>query len=902
MEVASRRSPYIVGRPINERSLFFGRESLFANILDHLENRQQVILLHGQRRIGKSSVLAQIPNFIDTQKFTLISFDLQNKAQLSLNALLHSLTEAIMVRLEIATNDRLRSHLNTLTHDAEVFSQQILPAIFKILGDRNLLLLLDEFDVLNGSDRNVAVNQFFPYLQSILQQHEKLYVIPVVGRRLDDLPRLLSLFGSAPNHKIGLLDEISAENLIVEPARDILFYTPDAIQAILELTSGHPYFTQAMCAAIFAHARSVENWQVDREQVLRAVDDAIEISEGGLAWFRDGLNIPDRIIFYAVAASQPDTETSVETDKFEHEPLSFLETYGVKPTEALREAVSHLVESDFLELLPNHDLYSYRVQVDLVRRWLVRRYPLRQGIWELEEMSPEANHLYHEAVALSQSGQISQAIDLYEQALAADPNHFSALFALAELCLDAKLVERAVELYDRAYLVDPVRAHSHWEYAHQLWQYQQDFTVECMQPYTTASATKLERLRQESGLTAEDIYAIEQLVMQQIEAQKAELRLRYQTEVERIANRGRINPVNRRVLDRHREQLGISEEEAKAIERGIFKADREYQIREYEQAFREAVQHEYPFSDAIKQDLKELQQLLELEDKDIAAVEERINSRQVSIYTEAKSPKNIPKNITSFETVTVDKTGKIAKRNTGTAEFLTENLGNGVTLQMISIPGGEFRMGSPKGEGRENEYPQHLVKVAPFWMGKFSVTQAQYQSIMGTNPSYFKGGNRPVESISWNDALEFCQKISMQTGRYYRLPSEAEWEYACRAGTTDRFHFGETITTDLVNHNRSKGETTVVGSFQVANAFGLYDMHGNVWEWCADDWHKNYDGAPNDGNVWLNDKNRDMKLLRGGSWLLIARLCRSANRGGGDPDNSDYYIGFRVVFSASVSS
>ncbi|MDJ0677530.1 MAG: bifunctional serine/threonine-protein kinase/formylglycine-generating enzyme family protein, partial [Calothrix sp. MO_167.B42] len=203
----------------------------------------------------------------------------------------------------------------------------------------------------------------------------------------------------------------------------------------------------------------------------------------------------------------------------------------------------------------------------------------------------------------------------------------------------------------------------------------------------------------------------------------------------------------------------------------------------------------------------------------------------------------------NFETVTVNNKGTITNRRNLSAQYFAEDLENGVTLEMVQIPGGTFTMGSPAGEAQRDsdEGPQRQVRVPGFFMGRYEVTQAQYQAIMGKNPSNFKGEKRPVERVSWNDAVEFCQHLSQKTGRTYRLPSEAEWEYACRAGTTTPFYFGETITTDLVNYNRNypygsapKGEyreqTTDVGKFP-PNAFGLYDMHGNVWEWCQDTWH-----------------------------------------------------------------
>jgi eukaryotic-like serine/threonine-protein kinase len=207
------------------------------------------------------------------------------------------------------------------------------------------------------------------------------------------------------------------------------------------------------------------------------------------------------------------------------------------------------------------------------------------------------------------------------------------------------------------------------------------------------------------------------------------------------------------------------------------------------------------------------------------------------------------------EVVTVDSRGRVTNRVQATAQSYVQDLGNGVGLEMMAIPGGRFLMGSPETEVQRysSESPQHEVTVAPFFLGKYAVTQAQWRAVaalpkverdLDAAPSYFKGANRPVEGVSWYDAVEFCQRLSQASGRKYRLPSEAEWEYACRAGTTTPFHFGETITAELANYdgnstsaNAPKGkyrnQTTNVGSFP-PNSFGLYDMHGNVWEWCAD--------------------------------------------------------------------
>jgi len=229
-----------------------------------------------------------------------------------------------------------------------------------------------------------------------------------------------------------------------------------------------------------------------------------------------------------------------------------------------------------------------------------------------------------------------------------------------------------------------------------------------------------------------------------------------------------------------------------------------------------------------------------------------------------------------------------------------ENLGNGINLEMVAIPGGTFWMGSPDNEEgpQSNESPQHQVTVKPFFMGKFTVTQAQWGAVMDTNPSELEGANLPVENVLWDDATAFCEKLSLKTGRSYRLPSEAEWEYACRGGTITPFHFGETIDTEIANYNNDDQETTRVGSFP-ANAFGLHDMHGNVWEWCADACHENYQGAPSDGSAWINKNGYQPRILRGGSFFGGSELCRSAFRYCSQyPEIKSADFGFRVVSSA----
>ncbi|GEM_PF-815900 len=364
------------------------------------------------------------------------------------------------------------------------------------------------------------------------------------------------------------------------------------------------------------------------------------------------------------------------------------------------------------------------------------------------------------------------------------------------------------------------------------------------------------------------------------------------------------------------------------------------------------------------------------------------------LLREALKPRPITFQPFTFDVVTVNVKGEQINKQPGQAQAFTEDLGNGVALVMVSIPGGSFQMGLPAiisehlpGQTQQQpvavaaafmggyavipaqweisalspgnwklatfqstinpaqafnlptlpdlptlqatplekhpaeEEPQHPVNVKPFFIGKYAVTQAQWKAVaalpqvkqkLDPDPSYSKGAERPVEMVSWNEAVEFCERLSRKTGRVYRLASEAEWEYVCRAGTTTPFHFGETLTTDLANYDgkytyasepkkenllHSIIKTTNVGSFP-PNAFGLYDMHGNVWEWCLDHWHDNYQGAPTDGSAWVTSGNSERRVQRGGSWYNGPRNCRSASRYYNPPDSRYDDVGFRVVCSA----
>jgi formylglycine-generating enzyme required for sulfatase activity len=412
----------------------------------------------------------------------------------------------------------------------------------------------------------------------------------------------------------------------------------------------------------------------------------------------------------------------------------------------------------------------------------------------------------------------------------------------------------------------------------------------------------------------------------------------------------------------------ISDEQAEQIEAEVLGPWREYakKLAEFEALVAELVSEGHGLSALDWQDLRDLQAHVRLAEADLIEIFAKHGiaanpllslagdqSTCSDVYPAGSSPvEGVSAGqellALSVETALVVKaradSGEVAWRidkHPLQVQGYRERLADGVELTMVQIPAGSFLMGSPQGEqGRSNdEGPQHRVELAEFLMGQTPITQAQWRVVaawqprdgeswgrqLNPNPSYFQAGDnqnggearlfdgeantdqRPVEQVSWQDAIEFCKRLSQRTGRHYGLPSEAQWEYACRAGSSTPFHFGETISPALANYDGNhayadgpKGDyrqqTTRV-SFFPANPWGLHDMHGNVWEWCQDQWHNNYNGAPQDGSAWLDrDVTNDYKrLLRGGAWGDHPGYCRSAYRLHLRPGTVYYYVGLRVV-------
>ena len=424
----------------------------------------------------------------------------------------------------------------------------------------------------------------------------------------------------------------------------------------------------------------------------------------------------------------------------------------------------------------------------------------------------------------------------------------------------------------------------------------------------------------------------------------------YRQKVEELAKRRRgvINKAGRMILQKMRANLPdgeqISDEQAEQIEAEVLGPWREYakKLTEFEALVADLVADGQGLSALDWQDLRDLQAQVKLAESDLIEIfaKHGIAANPLLKLTADQSDRaavHPPGDSSvedaaeagelvalSVETAQVVKTradaGEVSwriDRRPLQVQGYRERLADGVELTMVQIPAGSFLMGSPSEEpGRyDDEGPQHRVQLQGFFMGQTPITQAQWQVVAGwqklqrelnSDPARFKGLHRPVESVLWEDAIEFCQRLSQRFGRTYTLPSEAQWEYACRAGTTTPFHFGATLTPDLANYdgNHTYGEgpkgvyrqeTMEVASFP-ANPWGLYDMHGNVREWCLDQWHGSYQGAPADGSAWLDSdvNNYNHRLLRGGAWYDLPAFCRSAYRYNSPPVIRSFLIGFRV--------
>lgn len=427
----------------------------------------------------------------------------------------------------------------------------------------------------------------------------------------------------------------------------------------------------------------------------------------------------------------------------------------------------------------------------------------------------------------------------------------------------------------------------------------------------------LEKLAKNHQLSKVDVQRIRGKVETAYQSKKDAIQDFRVLVLEEISHYGGLTDRAKETLQSLRPTQYISEADAKQIEQKV--------LVQWQQA--EEEQRQLERQQEAEREAKRKQQKAEKERQEWEAELTRQQEEQERQKREEEEHQNhLPSSTNevdqlhtfSFDVVLLDAKGKEKQRTQKSSQYFAETLAPGIDLEMVAIPGGQFLMGSPdvagydpNVAGYDDERPQHQVHVPPFFLGKYPVTQAQWRAVavlekvkidLTPEPSGFKGNQRPVEMVSWLEAVEFCDRISHHTGNTYQLPSEAEWEYACRAGTTTPYHFGSAISPDFANFDNAIGQTSDVGHFRVANDFGLFDMHGNVWEWCFDKYQNSYIGSSSEGLALVSKNDNYYRLLRGGSWGFDPGDCRSARR----YESSQFYrfniYGFRVMCVGSLRS
>lgn len=386
VSLKSQRNPYVIGRPISERELFYGRDKELFFVWENFRKGEKVLFLHGERRIGKSSLLQNIPEFLDEKeykgKYACVSFDLEYHGQNTLESLLERLAETIVKQLDIKPYQVEIPTAEEIKVQMDIFCNKFLSQIYAKLKDTKLVLLLDEFDALESNYIGATLESLFGQIQKVVESksNQQLFAVIFAGRRSTDISNLLKIFNKVPIKEIGFIDDNSATKLITEPAASFLQYEQKSIEAIIKFSSGHPYFIQIICFALFSRARELEKWEVTEEDVELIIERAVELGEAGLAWYWEALSVPEKLVFSAVAESQK-IAVEKQDQHLKQDPLKILEIYNFHhlSQDKLQKVVTELIYRGFINKQGN------QVEIELVRRWLVQRHPLWQEVREFEK-------------------------------------------------------------------------------------------------------------------------------------------------------------------------------------------------------------------------------------------------------------------------------------------------------------------------------------------------------------------------------------------------------------------------------------------------------------------------------------------------------------------------------------
>lgn len=942
-------NPYIAGNPIDEAEAFFGRDDVLRDVTAVLRNpRQNAIVLYGQRRIGKTSILLQLEKRLAADgQYTPVSFDLMDKAGKPLSDVLQELARRINQALNLPDPD-----LSRFDAEGAYFRDAFLPQAAQLAAPGGLVLLFDEFDVLDGPDSSQSAGQtFFPYLRAWMNRAAGAQFVFVIGRRPEDLSiHTMPTFKGVSASQVALLDQRDTEAIIRQSEEEgSLHWTDEAVTAVWEWTQGHPYFTQLLCEAVWneAYRDEPEDPPTARlEMVEAAVKPVLNSGANAFVWLWDGLPPAERYVMAVLAGADKDAITQDEL-------IDILNQSGV------RLALGQLVVApETLEkwgtLRQVNDGYQFAVPI--LRHWIQINRKLSLVKEELNRIEPEADKLFKAAQVFYDKGNLDVALQTVNFTLEINPRHNDARILLGQINLDQGQLPEAVKILEEVYddgkyssgrhllittllrLAETQRVEND-----QLATYERVLMI--VPEHRVAKARRqaildarrkreLAKKQDEAAqLAAQEDWAgvigvYEALLQEfpeeadwQAELSKAQNERRWQRQYNEAV--GALETGDRAKGQRLLAAIIAEEPAYKQTARYLLQATEEIDVTDLQAQLQDAVprprvrQLLFAAVGSITILLAValiiyISASLQRTNDQVATFDATLTA-QGSMFEEAFE---IAQDVMTRQAATI---AALIAATTSSPTLTPMPIGmrladvDGMTQVFVSA--GEFTMGSEDGDS--NEAPVHTVYLDAYWIDQTEVTNAQFAAFLNANGNQSEGGvtwlaigssyasivesggrfqpeagydDHPVVAVSWYGATAYCA----WAGR--RLPTEAEWEKAARGTDARTYPWGEGINCDRANYGRCVGDGgAIVGRYPAgASPYGALDMAGNVREWVAD-W---YDRDYYQDSLTQNPQGPDTgqyKVLRGGSWFDVGYSVRATERHSNQPGNRNFYIGFRCA-------
>lgn len=903
-------NPYVAGNPVGGTDTFFGREDVLKKLLGMLRNpSENAITLFGQRRIGKTSILQELQRQLPAKgAYAPVYFDLQDKASWSLNRVLFDLARTISVQLRMTP-----PKLEAFEADEDYYRNIFLPEVFKKLGDKNtLVLLLDEFDVLDNATENQAALAFFPYVRQLLSMGEnKQKFVFVIGRKPEDLSNFaLSIFKGVSTQRISLLERNHTEAVVRQSEKNkTLVWDDAAVEEVWQITHGHPYMTQLLCKVVWDSAYEDEAVDtppgVTAEQVNAAIEEALKEGANAFSWIWDGLPPAERVVISALSelGQRPVNQSELE---------EMLQASGVRIVmRELELAPTTLVEWDLLEE-QQHNTYQFRVE--LLRQWICKKKPLVRVKEELDRLDPLAEMLFQSGNVYYNNRQFPEAIDLLQRALVANPNHLKAKLVLGRIWLEQKEIVKAVELLEEAHTYEPAASRA---LLVQTLLIQADDTVD--------EDVKLKILGRILEVQPNQLAAQRQTST--IWGKRAEVLVgkhQYEQALEIYTQIGDAEKVAEVKLHQHRQRLETITAEVRQLE----KVENWARIIQLYETLLKEIPDDEEWQAALQraQTQKKLQTLyFEALDAAEKAATDKASDLLLEIVNQDRHYKqalvllaltvkgaSVLQNAAQIYTDEVKSIPKPTSpqpsrpssgKHSQTAEPAKDS--TILPIEWCSIPAGRVKIGAvEKNSLLGSKVPQGGdFNVGSFAISKYPVTVSQFAEFLMDEQGYAnsewwetpdvavdwqqkhlrsiktKEGNLPQTDITWDEAVAFCLWLSKKTDTTIRIPTEPEWQWAAQGGDDRNYAWGDIFDSRKCNFNNKF--TTPVNQYPTgANPYGVMDMCGNVEEWCDTDW----------------EKKMSLKAIRGGSFMDgVPSALSIKHRNWRSPDNPSPAVGFRIL-------